>query len=153
MFLGMRALLNCLVAFGLFISTPVLAADMDDLKATFEKAVAAYNSHDDTFFGSVHDATVYYPPSSPFAIKGKVAQQQSVKRVWAAMESTGFKPINAQFLVSGSTGVIWGHYALAIKLKDGPMRTTFGRFTITCAKTDGKWLVVSSHYSAIPSGN
>jgi len=153
MFTGLRAFLVCMVTFGVFISAPVLAGDVDDLKATFEKAVMAYNSHDDAFFGAVHDTTVYYPPTSPFAIKGKAAQQKSVKGVWAAMESTAFEPINAQFLVSGSTGVVWGHYALAMKLKDGPMRTAFGRFTVTCAKTDGKWLVVSSHYSAVPSGN
>ena len=153
MFMGMRALLNCLVAFGLFLSSPAMAADVDDLKATFDKGVTAYNSHDEAFFASAHDACVYYAPSSPFAIKGKSAYQEGIKRVWAAMESTAFKAINPQFLVSGSTGVIWGHYALAMKLKDGPIRTTFGRFTVTCEKSDGKWLVVSSHYSAIPSGN
>jgi len=153
MFPSKRAFLGCLVVLGLLVSTPALAADVDDLKATYEKAVTAYNNHDDAFFGSVHDATAYYAPNSPFAIKGKAAYQKSIKRVWGAMESTTFKPINPQFLVSGSTGVVWGHYALALKPKDGPMRTAFGRFTTTCAKSGGKWLVVSSHYSAIPSGN
>jgi ketosteroid isomerase-like protein len=153
MFPSKRAFLGCLVVFGLLVSTPALAADVDDLKATYEKAVTAYNSHDDAFFGSVHDACVYYAPYSPFAIKGKAAYQKSIKTIWAAMESSTFRAINPQFLVSGSTGVVWGHYALAVKLKDGPMTSTFGRFTVTCAKSDGKWLVVSSHYSAIPSGN
>ena len=153
MFPSKRAFLGCLVVLGLLVSTPALAADVDDLKATYEKAVTAYNNQDDAFFGSVHDATVYYAPNSPFATKGKAAYQKHIKRVWAAMESTTFKPINPQFLVSGSTGVVWGHYALALKPKDGPMRTAFGRFTITCAKSGGKWFVVSSHYSVIPSGN
>jgi ketosteroid isomerase-like protein len=153
MYTGMRALLMCLVTFGLFIATPALATDVDDLKATYEKAVTAYNSRDDAFFGSVHDASVYYAPNSPFSSKGNAAYQKHIKTVWAAMESTTFSPVNPQFLVIGSTGVVWGHYALAMKPKDGPMRTSFGRFTITCAKSDGKWLVVSSHYSAIPSDN
>ena len=153
MFSSKRALLGCLVVLGLLISTPALAGDVDDLKATYEKAVKAYNSHDDAMFGSVHESTVYYAPNSPFAIKGKAAYQKTIKGIWAAMENTAFKPINPQFMVSGSTGIIWGHYALAMKLKDGPMRTTFGRFTATCTKSEGKWLVVSSHYSAIPSGN
>jgi ketosteroid isomerase-like protein len=153
MFPTKRALLGCLVVVGLLVSTPALAGDVDDLKATYEKAVKAYNSHDDAMFGTVHESTVYYAPNSPFAIKGKAAYQKTIKKIWAAMEHTAFKPINPQFMVSGSTGIISGHYALAMKLKDGPMRTTFGRFTATCTKSDGKWLVISSHYSAIPSGN
>ena len=153
MFTGMRALLMCLVTFGLFLSTPALAGDVDDLKASYEKAVKAYNSHDDAMFGTVHESTVYYAPNAPFPIKGKAAYQKTIKVIWAAMEHTDFKPINPQFQVNGSTGIISGHYALAMKLKDGPMRTLFGRFTATCTKSEGKWLVISSHYSEIPSGN
>jgi len=69
------------------------------------------------------------------------------------MESTAFTPVNTQFQVSGSTGMVWGHYAFPMKLEDGPIRTAFGRFTLVCVKSDGKWLAISSHYSDIPTGN
>lgn len=153
MFTGMRALLMCLVTFGLFIATPALAADVDDLKATFEKAVKAYNSQDEVFFTMVDEQAVIFNPSTPFAVDGKAAYLPATKSVWAAMESVAFIPVNPQYRVIGPTGMAWGHYAISIKLKDGPMETNFGRYTVIFAKSGGKWLAVASHYSAIPSGN
>ena len=153
MFTGMRALLMCLVTFGLFLSTPALATDVDDLKATFEKAVKAYNSHDEVFFTMVDDQAVIFNPSTPFAVDGKAAYQPATNSVWAATESVVFSPVNPQYRVIGSTGIAWGHYAISVKPKDGPMETNFGRYTVIFSKSGGKWLAVASHYSAIPSGN
>ena len=153
MFTGMRALLMCLVTFGLFLSTPALAADVDDLKTTFEKAVKAYNSHDEVFFTMVHDQSVIFNPSTPFAVDGKAAYQPATLSIWAVTESVAFTPVNPQYRVIGTTGMAWGHYAISIKLKDGPMETSFGRYTVIFAKSGGKWLAVASHYSAIPSGD
>ena len=148
-----RGLLGWLLVSAALMSTPALAGDVDDLKATFGKGVEAYNNRDDAHFAAVQDQSVFYAPTAPFATKGKEAYQKSMKTTWAATESSVFKPIDPQFLVVGSTGIVWGHYAIAIKPKDGAMRTRFGRYTITYSKSDGKWLAVASHYSLIPSGN
>ena len=153
MFTGMRASLVCLIAFGLFLSTPALAGDVDDLKATFEKAVKAYNSQDEVFFTMVAEEAVIFNPSTPFAVDGKAAYQPATISMWAATERVTFTPINPQFRVIGTTGIAWGHYTISIKPEDGPMDTNFGRYTVIFAKTGGKWLAVASHYSAIPSGN
>jgi ketosteroid isomerase-like protein len=142
-----------LVVFTLLVSTPVLAADVDDLKAAFGKAVKAYNSRDDAFFTMMHDQGVVFSPTVPFAADGKGAYEQNTKGVWAAMDSSTFAPVNAQFRVVGGTGIAWGHYAIAMKPKDGGSRTIFGRYTVVFAKSGGKWLAVAAHYSAIPSGN
>jgi hypothetical protein len=52
-----------------------------------------------------------------------------------------------------TTGLAWGHAALSLKPKDGPLRTVFIRYTWTFAKTDGQWREVAVHSSLIPSGN
>lgn len=153
MFSSKRALLGCLFVLGFLLSTPALAADVDDLKATFEKAVKAYNSQDDVFFTMVHDQSVIFNPSAPFAVDGKAAYLPTTKSLWAATENVAFRPVNPQYRVIGTTGIAWGHYAISVKLKDGPMETNFGRYTVIFAKTGGKWLAVASHYSPIPSGN
>jgi ketosteroid isomerase-like protein len=134
-------------------STPVLGADIDDFKAAFNKAVKDYNNRDDAFFASMHAQAAVFNPGMPFAIDGKAAYEKAMRRSWAMYESSVFTPVNPQFRVIGSTGVGWGHYALAMKPKDGGMETRFGRYTVVSVKSGGKWHVVASHYSPIPSGN
>lgn len=153
MFSSKRALLGCLVVLGFLLSTPALAADVDDLKATYEKAVKAYNSRDDAWFATFDDKAVSFHPTAPFAIDGDAHNKQAIKSFWGTMDSSVFSPVNTKFRVIGSTGLVWGHYAFANKPKDGGMRTSYGRFTTVCTKSGGKWIFVSSHYSPIPSGN
>ena len=148
-----RGILGCALVLILLGSTPVLSADIDDFKAVFNKAVKDYNNRDDAFFAVMHGQAAVYNPGMPFAIDGKAAYEQAMRRGWDAVDSSIFKPINPQFRVIGSTGIAWGHYALAMKPKDGPMENNFGRYTIVCVKSGGKWLVAASHYSPIPSGN
>jgi ketosteroid isomerase-like protein len=153
MFPSKRAFLGCLVVLGLLVSTPALAGDVDDLKATYEKAVKAYNAQDDAWFAMFDNKAVSFHPTAPFAIDGDAHNKQTIKSFWSTVDSTVFSPVNTEFRVIGSTGLVWGHYAFANKPKDGGMRTTYGRFTTVCTKSDGKWIIVSSHYSALPSGN
>ena len=148
-----RGFLGWMVVLALLVSTPALAGDVDDLKAAFEKGVKAYNSKDEAFFPMVHDQGVVFSPSVPFAANGKAAYEQYTKGVWAAMDNSTFTAVNAQFRVIGSTGLAWGHYAIALKPKDGGSRSIFGRYTVVYAKSSGKWLAVAAHYSALPSGN
>ena len=148
-----RGILGCALALILLGSTPVLGADIDDFKAAFDKAVNDYNNRDDAFFAAMHGQPAVFNPGMPFAIDGKAAYEKAMRRSWATYETSVFTPVNPQFRVIGNTGVAWGHYAIAMKPKDGGMETLFGRYTVVSVKSDGKWLVVASHYSPIPSGN
>ena len=148
-----RGFLGWLVVLALLVSTPVFAGDVEDLKAIFEKGVKAYNSKDVAFFTVMDDRGVVFNPSVPFATDGKAANEQYTRGVWANMDSSTFTPVNPQFRVIGNTGLAWGHYAVALKPKDGGARSLFGRYTITYTKSGGKWLAVVAHYSALPSGN
>ena len=153
MFPSKRAFLGCLVVLGLLVSTPALAADVDDLKATFENGVKAFNNKDDAWFTSFHDDSISFMPTAPFVINGNAMSKETMKRYWNGVETAIFRPLNARYRVIGSTGIVWGHYALPAKPKDGARHISYGRFTIVCAELSGKWLIVSSHYSSIPSGD
>jgi hypothetical protein len=153
MFHSKRVFVGCLVVLGLLVSGPALAGDVDDLKATYEKAVTMYNNKDEAWFAVFHDNSVSFHPTAPFALDGNAQNKQAVKTFWGSIDSTTFQPVNPQYRVIGNIGLVWGHYAFANKPKDGGMRTTYGRFTTVCVKSDGKWIIVSTHYSAVPSGN
>jgi ketosteroid isomerase-like protein len=148
-----RGILGFALALILLGSTPVLGADIDDFKAAFNKAVEAYNTRDEAFFGVSHEQVAVFSPGVPFPVEGSAAYQQSIKAFWATRESSTFTPVNPNFRVIGTTGVAWGHFTFANKPKDGGIETSYGRYTIVFAKSGGKWLAVASHYSPIPSGD
>jgi ketosteroid isomerase-like protein len=128
-------------------------ADIDDLKATFEQFVGAFNAHNlDAWAALCHDSVVSFQPFSPFPVEGKAALRQVHQTTLANSESVSVTHINPQFRVIGATGVVWAHTAHVRKPKDGPMTTVFGRSTFTFAKSDGRWLMVASHGSGLPSG-
>jgi len=129
-------------------------ADIDDLKATFEQIVGAINRRDANAYSSHwHEQMVAFPPFSPFPIDGKATLRQLAEANFANSESVSFSPINPQCRVIGSTGIVWGHTALSVKPKDGPLTTTFARFTFVFVKAEGKWLEAAVHVSQLPSGN
>ncbi|SRR5712692_4334958 len=128
-------------------------ADIDDLKATQEQVLAAINRRDLAAFVSLHhDQVVVFLADAPFALDGKGMLQQAMQALLATTESITATAINPQYRVIGNTGIVWSHTALAVKPKDGPLQTTFGRITVTWVKTDGKWLAAAAHASLIPSG-
>jgi ketosteroid isomerase-like protein len=129
-------------------------ADIDDLKATFEQVVSAICRRDAGAYSALwHEQIVAFPPFSPFALEGKATLRQAAETNFANTESVTFSPINPQCRVIGSTGMVWGHTALTIKPKDGPLNTTFARFTFIFVKTDTQWREVAVHVSQLPSGN
>jgi hypothetical protein len=62
-------------------------------------------------------------------------------------------PVNNQYKVVGNTGIIWGYATSILKLKGGQPQMKQSRTSSTWIKVDGKWMVLSGHTSAIPSGN
>lgn len=127
--------------------------DFDDLKATFEQAVATFNAGDlDTWATFNHEGIVFFSPASPFAVDGKDGVLQAMRALRASCDSIAWKMINPQFRVIDNTGISWGHYSFTIKPKDGPVRTEFARFLLTWVKSEGQWRIVGEHNSRIPSG-
>jgi ketosteroid isomerase-like protein len=129
-------------------------ADIDELAATFEQAVTAINRRDLGAYSALwHDQIVAFPPFSPFAVEGKATLRQMAEANLANVESANLTPINPQCRVIGTTGLAWGHAALTLKPKDGPMRSVFIRYSWTFTKVDGQWREVLVHGSLLHSGN
>ena len=136
--------------------TPLAARsdDLTDLKAAFEQASKAANARDlDAFAAMWHDEIVNFAPRSPFPVDGKPALRQFFQSVFANLESFIFMSINPQYRVMGNMGVAWGNYMLALKPKDGPLTTSFGRYTVTLVKSDGRWLQIVRHFPLLPPEN
>jgi ketosteroid isomerase-like protein len=124
---------------------------VDDLQAAFEQGVQAFNARDlDTWVSRWHDGVVNFGPLSPFPADGKAALRQNFRTAFANNESGTFTPINAQYRVVGDTGVAWGHYTLALKPKEGPPETFYGRYTVTYTRAGDEWLEVARHFSLLP---
>jgi len=149
-----RAVFMFVLITSLFTPAAVRGADVDDLKATFEQGIAALNKRDlDAWSAFWHDQIVAFGPASPFPTDGKAARRQVFQALFDNSESQTATPINPQYRVIGTTGIVWGYIMIARKPKDGPLQTTFGRLLITYTKVDGKWLTVASDLSRLPSGN
>ena len=154
----MRPVVLTLAAIALLIVPGARAADVDDLKAAEEAYVAAFNKQDvSAILASQHDEYVSYGPNAVFPNdrkgRSKADLQQGSENFFANREHSTTTPINPQYRVVGTTGVVWGHTRSVVKRKDGPQQTFRRRFTSTWVKSGGKWLRLSQHLSAIPSGN
>ena len=147
-----RAMSMWVLLLALGIPSVGRGAEVDDLKATAERLIAALNKGDlDTWSTLVHDQAVGFNLISPFPAEGKTALRQGFQGLFNTMESFTITPFNFQYRTVGDTGYVWGHVVVAFKPKDGPMRTMWGREIMTYTKVGGKWQMVTVHASAIPA--
>jgi hypothetical protein len=140
---------------GAFLFAPAVstAGDIDEIKAQFELAVQGYNEvNAEKVHANSHDEWVGFGPAVPFASESKAAALNAVGSVFSATESIVLVPVGVQFRVIGGAGIVWGHYILTMKPKDGPTETTSGRFLNTLAKVGGKWFAISSQITPISLG-
>lgn len=128
--------------------------ETDQLRATFEQLREAYNAHDlERLLALLHEEVVIFSTSSPFPIAGKAAAHQAYQTGFAHYEQTTFTPINPHFRVLGDTGIVWGHAAITLKPKDGPVSTVYTRQTWTFIKVGERWMGACAHVSRLPAGN
>jgi len=149
-----RRVLLTLTLGAVLVTTPAARGDdVADLKATFEQGAAALNKQDVNAFRALHhDDFTGFGATAPFFADGKSALQAILQNAFSSRESTAVRPMNSQFRVIGNTGIVQTYFANTVKPKDGPATTAFVRGTLTYVKADGKWRVVASHLSRIPSG-
>jgi len=136
-----------------------LGADVDDLKATCEKMVQAFNSFDaHTIAGLDYPGHVGFYVDGSFPeitpIENTVAETAaSIQEFFDTLDSLSITLVNPQYRVVENTGIMWGYETASIKYKDGPVRTFHSRITQTFVKKDGKWLLLTIHMSYIPTGS
>ena len=156
----MRRLLIFLAAIAL-LCVPQYAAgdDLADLKAANQKLIEAWRNLDaEGISSSVSPGIVAYYPDAAFPavapMEVSFAQNvEGMKRMFGNLDFYNMTYYNPQFRVFGNTGLAWGHVTISSKQKEQPANTQFLRFTLTWVKSDGKWLLAMTHYSAIPAGD
>jgi len=132
------------------VSSVAYGQDLAALKASFNTEIDALNRRDlNATLAPVHDKMVLFGIFSPFPIEGKEGFQQAVQEYFDDYERAIFRPIDPEFKIIGTTGVAWGNFRIAVKLKNGPAKYFDGRYLFTYAQSDGKWVIISMHYSLL----
>ncbi|NIS72177.1 MAG: DUF4440 domain-containing protein [Proteobacteria bacterium] len=140
-----------LVGFTL-LSQPVIADDLDDLKATNERYMNAWNTRDLDTLLEIEDASGFGHSSAfPRPLMDKEQLRKLYTWYFETMDLILIRIYKDEHRVIGNTGLVWGHYSQATKQKNGPVRTVYVRHASTYVKSEGKWKLVLYHRSLIPS--
>ena len=154
-----RILISLSVMALLFVPQFAAADDLADLKAANQKLIEAWGTLDaEGISRSVSPGIVAYYPDAAFPavapMEVSFAQNvEGMKSMFGNLDYYTMTYYNPQFRVFGNTGLAWGHVTISSKPKGQPANTQFLRFTLTWIKSDGKWLLAMTHYSAIPTGD
>jgi ketosteroid isomerase-like protein len=145
-----RTVLELVAVLFLCISSTAYGQDPPALKASFEAEIDALNRRDlRATLTPIDNRMVLFGIFSPYPIEGKEGFRQMVQEYFDDYEYAVFRPIDPDFRVVGTTGVAWGNFRLATKLKNGLSEYSDGRYMFTYAQSEGKWVIISMHYSLL----
>jgi ketosteroid isomerase-like protein len=123
------------IVVSLWVASATYGQDLDALKASFTEEIKALDSRNlDAAVAPVEDGIVLFGLFSPFPVKGKDAYRQVVQEYFAMYERATFAPVNPQLRIAGTTGIAWGYYEFATKLKDGESNTPPARLILAESK-------------------
>jgi len=126
--------------------------DIEGLRASFEREIAAFNARNlDTLMDNQQDLVVALNPASPIPVDGKTARRQAYQALYEATEHVTVTPQNPHFRVIDNTGIVWGEYSIVAKPKDKPETTTAARFSRTYVRSGEKWFLLLYHVSPLPA--
>jgi caffeoyl-CoA O-methyltransferase len=146
----------CTVFWGMMAPAISFAGDLDDLKSAQEKYAAAFEPKDvDTIVALTSRDFLDFPLDGEapvdWSAKGDQQRRAALSDLLNRYESWTVKLLDAEYKVTGSTGVVSGWEKVARKPKDGVLEYLRWRFTATWTKSDGKWLMVAAHRSTTPA--
>ena len=145
-------ILACAVASLLVTPLRARSDDLAEVRAVFDKDIRLFNAQNvEAFSASAHEGVVLFGILSPFATKGKDNLRQLVQDYYADHIRVTFRPVNPEFIITGTSAVAWGSYTITEHPKIGPREAIHGRYTFTYTKTDGKWLLAALHLSPLQS--
>jgi ketosteroid isomerase-like protein len=120
------------------------------LKTSFDAEIDALNRRDlNATLTPVDTHMVLFGIFSPFPIEGKEGFRQAVQEYFEDYEHAVFTPITPEFKIVGATGVAWGNFRIATRQKSGSSHYSNGRYMFTYAQSEGKWVLISMHYSLL----
>ncbi len=145
-----RIVLACVVGAVLWAPLTGRGDDLADVRAVFDKDMRLFNAQNvEAFSVSAHDDVILFGILSPFATKGKEDLRRLVEGYYADHIRITFRPVNPEFIVTGSSALAWGSYTITEHPKIGPREAIHGRYTFTYTKVDGKWLLAALHLSPL----
>ncbi|MCZ6653378.1 MAG: nuclear transport factor 2 family protein [Planctomycetota bacterium] len=140
----------------LLLSSPVAwCSDVDDLKAAVVNEYNAWARRDCKAVVGMHtDPSVQYTAQQ---VKPTVhSRDETLKNCEAInpdVQNRKVTPVDLQYQVFGTTGIVYGRIRYEATLKDGSAQSGVGRRLETWVKTEGKWLRAAVQLSAVPSGD
>ena len=136
-----------------FLSQPVIADDLADLKATHDRFVKAWNTGDlDTFFEIWQDGGIWLPVSEAFPVVTDSAIGKQMFSKWLETHFSRETWYKKDFRVIGDVGLVWSvRTSISIVKATGMGKRTFAKESVVFVKSEGKWKAVMSHSTPIPS--
>ena len=149
----MRTMLIAYVA--LLLITPMASADdLDEIRASFEGAVANLNAGNlDGFLDTVHnDALSFYSCGPTSGKQGREACALDWQLFFNTTTGARFETKNTEYRIVGAVGFAYGEYALSVNYNGQGRQTVHeGRYTMTYTKVDGEWRIAMQHNT--PAGD
>ena len=151
----------CLAILLAFLGSPIAwCNDIEDLQAAVLDEYNAFARGDCKTMVSIRtDPHVQYTPRR---VKPEVATRDGSLKSCADgnffagrpadVRSGNATPVDLQYQVFGTTGIVYGRVRYESTLKDGSTRSQVGRRLETWVKTEGKWLRAAVQLSPVPSG-
>ncbi len=158
----MKRLLISIAALVLLIAPQyAFGDDVADLKAAQGQLMKALTSYDAaTITSLIHPGAALYSRDSAFPMVFPADSKEIQAIMATAMKSMSenievwnVNLVNMEYRVIGNIGMAWGYQSVVQKPKDGPQKTTQARATQTWIKAGGRWQLLMTHASAIPSGD
>jgi hypothetical protein len=87
-------------------------------------------------------------PSSSQSVSFISEQPEAIDR---GLERITITPRDMQYRLVGDIGIAWGFQRHESKPKGGTLTVREERVLRVWSKTDGRWLLVTSHFSALPA--
>ena len=131
-------------------ASPAAAADDEvaEVRATFEKAVAALNAGNmEGFLDTVHDEALSFYSCGPTSGKqGREACALDWQLFFSATTDARFETRNDQYRVIGDTGIAYGEYSLSVNYNGQGRQTVHeGRYTMTYTRVGEEWRIAMQH--------
>lgn len=147
----MRILLSVTAVLALVAAAgPAVAADEEvaEVRATFEKAVAALNTGNmEGFLDTVHDEALSFYSCGPTSGKqGREACALDWQLFFNTTTDARFETRNEEYRVIGDTGIAYGEYSLSVNYNGQGRQTVHeGRYTMTYTRVGDEWRIAMQH--------
>ena len=140
----------------LLLSSPVAwCSDVDDLKAAVVNEYNAWARRDCKAVVGMHtDPAVQYTAGrvEP-TVRSRAESLKTCEAFNPDLQNMKVTPIDLQYQVFGTTGIVYGRVRYESTLKDGSAQSAVGRRLETWVKAEGKWLRAAVQLSPVPSGD